>query len=108
MSFDKLHRAFGLVQPAPMAPQKRVTSRPLPHNHAKVPVKLLTGPYAMPTVYTKAGKVAKNQPKPIEPGATVYASRRHNGLINLYPFELAGAGYELVTDAEEGVHFEFV
>jgi len=24
----------------------------------------------------------------------------------LYPFSMAGTGYELVTDAQEGVHYE--
>ena len=43
-----------------------------------------------------------------EVGDTVYAKLMPDGLVKLMPFERAGSGCELVKDAREGEHFEFV
>lgn len=47
-------------------------------------------------------------PKQFQPGDTVYAARDFRGFICLYPFEMAGSGFELVRDAIEGKHYEFI
>ena len=88
-------------------PQQRATSQEITHWEYKS-VTLLTGPYSLPTVYTKAGEVAKRQPKPIQSGDTAYIRlENYDGNAYLYPFPMAGSGYELVNDAIEGVHYNF-
>lgn len=92
-------------------PQKRPTSfkmRPL----YGYPVRLLVGPLVLPPVYTKKGDLAKRQPHPMKVGDIAYAKLQPDGGIRLYPFDLAGSGYELphgepIIDAEEGVHFAY-
>lgn len=61
-----------------------------------------------PTVHNKDGSVSKRQPAPFKPGDILWAKREVNGWIRLYPFELAGTGWEMVKDAIEGKHYEFV
>ncbi len=90
---------------APQRPtsQRRRTS--VKFNRHSIPVKLLV-PLDAPKVYTKAGNLAKRQPDPFLPGDRAYARLAFDGYINIFPFEMAGSGYELVVDAEEGVHYE--
>jgi hypothetical protein len=90
-----------------LVPQIRPTSRKLTY-FTHVPVKLLVGPISLPTTYTKKGTPHKHQPHPKRVGDIVWVSLREDGTLALYPFEFAGEGYELVKDAEEGVHFFFV
>jgi len=72
-----------------------------------VPVRLLVGPLVLPIVYTKSGHPRKHQPKPMQVGDVVYLKPKWDtGKPALYPFSMAGTGYELVTDAQEGVHYE--
>jgi hypothetical protein len=87
--------------------QKRPTSRAFNHFEPR-PVKLLVGPINPPVEYTKAGTPCKRQPEPYRPGDTCWAKLRYDGNVNIFPFEMAGSGYEIVVDAEEGVHYEFV
>ena len=105
LRFARMHNPN--FQPSKMQPQKRPTSRPLRAYMDKVRVKILIDA-SWPIRYTKAGHPAKRQPTPFKPGDTVYVRLNGDGLLHLYPFELAGSGYELVSDAEEGVHFEFM
>ena len=106
IDIDAIARRLGTT-PTPIKPQKRTTSKPL-KPFEKYEAILLTGPYNLPTVYTRKGTPAKRQPDPKKPGDLVYVAHRGDGLINIYPFSLAGSGYELVIDAEEGVHYRFV
>ncbi len=88
-------------------PQKRTTSQKVVHWEGTRVRLLVDGP--IPDIeYTNAGKPRKHQPAQLKVGDTVYAKLRPDGNINLYPFDMAGSGYELVTDAEEGVHYEFI
>jgi hypothetical protein len=103
---DHLARMFN-VQPGRIVPQQHVTSKPM-QVLWPVQVKLLVGPLHLPTTYTQMGKPSKRQPKPMKIGDIAYAKLYPDGLINLYPFSMAGAGYELVTDAREGVHYSFI
>lgn len=93
-------------QPTKIQSQKRPTSFEITFLKS-VAVKLLTGPYSMPIQYTQKGTPRKYQPAPIKPGEIVYARLDADGTIDLYPFSMAGSGYELVKDVEEGVHYEY-
>ncbi len=73
-----------------------------------VPVKLLVGPLPLPIAKTKMGVPCKRQPKPMQVGETAYIKLHVDGLVKIYPFSLAGQGYELVQDAREGVHYAFI
>jgi len=96
------------VQPAPIPPITTPLSRPLKRFEDN-PVRLLVGPIPLPEVYTKAGHLAKRQPHPKQIGDIVYLKQSWTeGTLCLYPFSMAGTGYELVKDAREGVHFEFI
>lgn len=88
-------------------PQKRVTSKKLEFLQP-VPVISLVGPLPLPLVYTKKGDLAKRQPDPLNKGDLAFVKLRADGLVSIYPFALAGSGYELVDDAEENVHYTFV
>ena len=103
---DQLARRFN-VTPAPIIPQQYATSRHL-NVLSPVQVKLLVGPLAMPIAKTKMGVPCKRQPKPLQVGEIAYAKLQVDGLVKLYPFSLAGSGYELVLDAREGVHYTFI
>jgi hypothetical protein len=92
-------------QPAPIIPQKRPTSVPLPLLEG-VPVTLLVE-MRLATVMTRAGRPAKRQPPPYAPGDPAYAKLKPNGQVHIVPFERAGSGYEMESDAEEGVHYAF-
>lgn len=92
-------------QPAPIVPQKRPTSVPLPLMEA-VPVTLLVE-MRLATVMTRAGRPAKRQPSPYAPGDPAYATLQPNGNVHIVPFAMAGSGYEMESDAEEGVHYVF-
>lgn len=92
-------------QPGKIIPQKRPTSKQLQLLEA-VPCKVLVG-YQPSPIYTRAGTLAKRQPKYVEPGSHAYVKLQTNGEISIMPFAMAGSGYEIVDDAEEGVHFEF-
>ena len=88
-------------------PQKRPTTTEINHWNP-LPVILKTGPHLLPTVYTRAGAVAKNQPNPMTIGDTVYITLdTFTGNAVLVPEPMCGAGYELVMDAVEGVHYKF-
>jgi hypothetical protein len=107
MDLFRIAAQRGITLPtAKVVPQKRATSQPITRNQP-VEVRLLVRG-DLPVQYTRAGKVAKRQPAPMLPGETAWAKLRYTGEVNLYPFEMAGEGYELVSDAEEGVHYEFV
>lgn len=93
-------------QPGKIIPQIRPTTQKLGFKDA-IAVKLLVGAPATPT-YTRAGALTKRQPSPYTPGDTVWASLQFDGTIALMPFAMAGSGYEIIKDAEEGVHFEFI
>ena len=99
-------RASGHLEEPQVLPQQRPTSQPLLNNQP-VAVRLLVGGN-LPVEYTRAGKVAKRQPDPMLPGDIAYVKLRYDGLARLYPFAMAGDGYEFVTDAIEGEHYEFV
>lgn len=86
--------------------QKRLTSRAI-HYWESVPVRLNV-PAAAKPIYNKNGQLAKKQHPGYQLGDTVYLKLRDNGYLNLYPFEMAGDGWEIITDAEEGVHFNFI
>lgn len=92
------------IQPGVSKPQVRPTSVKLSYQ-TKTAVELLIGPLALPMTHNKNGTPCKRQPDSINVGATVYVKINHDGLLVLYPFERAGNGYELIIDAEEGVHF---
>jgi hypothetical protein len=103
---DHLSRMFN-VQPGRIVPQQYVTSKPL-QVLSPVQVKLLVGPLHLPMTYTQMGRPAKRQPKPMKIGDTAYVKLHVDGLIKIYPFSMAGAGYELINDAHEGVHYSFI
>ena len=74
---------------------------------SSVPVRLLVGPLHLPTTYTKSGQPRKHQPRPMQVGDVAYLKTEWaTGKPALYPFSMAGTGYELVMDAQEGVHYE--
>lgn len=89
----------------PIEKQKRPTSVPMTFLQA-IPV-FVKVPLDLPVAYTKAGAPRKVQPRPLRIGDRAYVKLDGKGLINIVPFERAGMGYELVKDAQEGVHFEF-
>lgn len=103
---DQLARRFN-VTPATIIPQQHTTSRELELLTA-VPVKLLVGPLPLPIMKTKMGVPCKRQPKPMQVGENAYIKLQVDGLVNIYPFSLAGQGYELVRDARESVHYTFI
>lgn len=87
-------------KPGKLQPAQRQYSRHLDWLK-KVPVRLLI---------EATGKEHHRAKKPtsFKIGTTVYASLGPDGIVRLFPFEMAGTGYELVTDAIEGHHFEFI
>jgi len=91
--------------PGKIIPQKRPTSVPLELFRA-VPVTVLVGYQPYPH-YKRHGSLAKRQPKPVPAGSRAYVKLHVTGEINIVPFEMAGTGFEIVKDAEEGVHFSF-
>jgi hypothetical protein len=92
-------------KPGKIIPQKVATTKPLQLLQATT-VKLLVSVPA-PAGYKKDGTPAKRQPAPLQPGDTVYVRLEVDGTLGLYPFALAGSGYELITNARENVHFAF-
>jgi hypothetical protein len=94
-------------QPGKILQQKRRTSRAMTLFRPRKVV-LKVGPLPAAPAYTRMGVLKKRQPKPHVKGDILYAKLWADGCINLYPFELAGSGYEIIKDAVEGVHYEFV
>lgn len=92
-------------EPGRIIPQIRPTSLPVNHYRAK-PVILLIG-YQPTPVYRRDGQLAKRQPAYVKPGSRQYVKLDGDGTLKIMPFEMAGTGYEIVKDAEEGVHFKF-
>ena len=89
-------------------PQIRKTSQPVTYWEDKE-VRLLVGPFASPTQYNRDGSVSKRQPPPYQIGDIVFVRyNATNGYVSIYPFAMAGEGYEIIEDAEEGVHYEFL
>lgn len=86
-------------KPSQLQPAKRQYSRPL-QSLQKVPVRLLVASEGKPHHRAK-------KPTTLAVGTTVYASLGPDGTVRLFPFMMAGTGYEIVTDAIEGKDFEF-
>lgn len=105
-NMKRLGMAAPDFQGTPMKPQVHATSHQLRVLDA-VPVRTLQ-PHPQPSVRLRSGAAARRQPRPFEAGDTVYAKLMPDGLVKLMPFERAGSGYEMVTDAREGEHFEFI
>lgn len=101
------HSFWTAVKPMEVTPQVRLTSKSIIYGK-KVPIKLLVGPLHMPTEYTRAGNIAKRQPKPFNINDRAWLKLKFDGTTAIYPFEMAGTGYELVNDAIEGIHYEFI
>lgn len=105
-NLNRIRREQGNVGPEIKAgqirPQIRNTSRNL-NPIEKIPVKLLVS-------LNNKGQGSRHYqgPDQFQPNDTVYASRSVNGFIYLYPFEMAGSGFEIHKDAVEGVHYEFI
>lgn len=95
-----------------MIKQKYPTSKNITTGEALVfgcYVKLLVGPFPAAIIYTKKGDPAKRQNPPHNAGSGVWAKLdRGTGLVNLYPFRMAGEGWEIIKDVQEGIHYEFV
>lgn len=87
--------------------QLRATTRSFDQYGEAISVILLV-PRPSATLYKKDGSVAKRQNPPHQIGDVVYAKLSYDGKINLYPFSLAGAGYEIIMDADENIHYEFI
>lgn len=92
-------------EPGRILPQKRPTTVALRLLRA-MPVIVKVGYQPLP-VYRQDGVLAKRQPRYVEPGFPAYAKLESTGEVHLYPFAMAGQGYEIVKDAEEGVHYDF-
>jgi hypothetical protein len=95
-----------IPQPVKIIPQVRPTSQAILYWKPSL-VKLLVHKEHQ-VVLRQDGQPMKRQPKPWKPGDKVYARLGADGLISLMPFELAGQGYEIILDAEEGVHYGFI
>lgn len=93
-------------QPGTIEPQKRPTSIPMRVLRDRFPVTLKIG-YQPTPHYRRDGELRKHQPKYVEPGSLAYVRLECDGNLKLYPFAMAGTGYEIVHDAIEGEHFEF-
>lgn len=93
-------------KPGYVKTQKRPTSLPFEF-HTTEPVKLLVEVPSNP-VYRKDGELAKRQPGPHQVGETLYAKLDSSGYMHIVPFSMAGQGYEVIDDAIEGVHYEFL
>jgi hypothetical protein len=95
------------IIPGRIIPQKRQTSKQMDFRDAHE-VKLLVGPIPATPKYTRAGNLAKRQPTPHKKGDILYAKLNFDGNVNIYPFAMAGSGYEIIKDAIEGTHYEFI
>lgn len=91
-----------LPQPGRILPQIRETSRSFSVLQ-KVEVRLL-----VPLQNKGRDSRHNSGPSSFAVGDTVYASLHVNGFIYLYPFAMAGSGFELKKDAAEGIHYEFI
>lgn len=87
-------------------PPKQKTSKPISFGE-EYEVELLKKIPA-PTRYTKAGNIAKRQPKPYQPGDIVYLKLDTEGNSRLVPFQRAGSGYEIILDAVENIDYKFI
>lgn len=93
-------------EPGKIIPQIRPTSVPMTYFRAK-PVILLVG-YQPKPVYRQDGQLAKRQPRFVAPRSRQFVRLDGGtGKLNIMPFEMAGTGYEIIEDAQEGVDFEF-
>lgn len=95
-----------IPQPGLITPQVRPTTQPIPYMHPPQ-VKLLVHQEHQ-IVLRQDGQPAKRQPRAWKPGDKVFARLFADGLVTLMPFKLAGQGYEIITDAVEGIHYAFI
>lgn len=103
---DRIRARIAALPSVERTPQIRPTSQPIIYWQPSE-VKLLVAHPATP-VYRKDGQLAKRQPAPWKPGDQVFARLGFDGLVSLMPFSMAGSGYEIITDAIEGTHYEFM
>lgn len=105
-NLNRIRRAQGSIgpdiKPTRIRMQIRETSRPFQYLE-RVEVKLLVP-------MNNKGQESRHYqgPDQFQPGDIVYAGRDVRGFIVLYPFKMAGAGFELIRDAIEGKHYEFI
>lgn len=108
--FDHVLRFAQTLDPSFRAgtiePQKRPTSIPMRVLRDRFPVTLKIG-YQPTPHYRRDGELKKHQPKYVEPGSVAYVRLECDGNLKLYPFAMAGTGYEIIHDAIEGEHFDF-
>lgn len=95
------------IQHTKVSAPKHETSQQLTMTGEATKVRILVD-VTPPPAYLKSGKLKTVQPDPYKVGDSIYAKLLEDGTVSLIPFPLAGSDFEIVTNAQEGVHYEFV